>query len=215
MNLLKNSLKPTKPFYQILLAKTSSQNIKAMSKWQADLNLEINENWNQHFKRLYLTTDDTKLLSLQYKLLHRIIYTNSRLFKCQLTETELCTFCSEQKESLLHLFYDCSFVKTFILQLREEIALKCNINFVLAPDIWILNKFIGTPIETDCLSICAVLAKYFIYCCKVKDCLPNIMSFKQKLKSYKSVELYSKFMYSEKKAEKITVRWSVLGPLLE
>ena len=215
VNLLKNSLKPTKPFYQILLAKTSSQNIKAMSKWQADLNLEINENWNQHFKRLYLTTDDTKLLSLQYKLLHRIIYTNSRLFKCQLTETELCTFCSEQKESLLHLFYDCSFVKTFILQLREEIALKCNINFILAPDIWILNKFIGTPIETDCLSICAVLAKYFIYCCKVKDCLPNIMLFKQKLKSYKSVELYSKFMYSEKKAEKITVRWSVLGPLLE
>ena len=93
-------------------------------------------------------------------------------------------------------------MKTVILQLREELALKCNFNFVLAPDIWILNKFIGTPIETDCLSICAVLAKYFIYCCKVKDCLPNIMSFKQKLKSYKPVELYSKFMYSEKKAEK-------------
>ena len=75
-----------------------------------------------------------------------------------------------------------------------SLAMPC-INFVLAPDIWILNKFIGTPIETDCLSICAVLAKYFIYCCKVKDRLPNIMSFKQKLKSYKSVELYSKFMY--------------------
>ena len=85
--------------------------------------------------------------------------------------------------------------------------------FQRGPDIWILNKFIGTLI--DCLSICAVLAKYFIYCCKVKDCLPNIMSFKQKLKRYKSVELYSKFIYAEKKAEKITVRWSVLGPLLE
>ena len=59
-----------------------------------------------------------------------------------------------------------------------------------------------------------MLTKYLIYCCKVKDCLPNIMPFKQKLKSYKSVELYSKFMYAEKKTEKITVRWPVLRPLL-
>ena len=70
--------------------------------------------------------------------------------------------------------------------------------FQRGPDIWILNKFIGTLIETDCLSICAVLAKYFIYCCKVKDCLPHIMSFKQKLKRNKSVELYSKFMQRKK-----------------
>ena len=85
----------------------------------------------------------------------------------------------------------------------------------MAPDTWILNSFIGTPIEMDCLSICAILAKYYIYCCKIKSCLPSIMSLKQKIKSYSNIELYSKFMYTEKKAEKITVRWSVLGHLLE
>ena len=52
--------------------------IKAAAKWQADLNLEENENWNQHFVSLYRTTKDTKLLNFQYKLFHRIIYTNSR-----------------------------------------------------------------------------------------------------------------------------------------
>ena len=52
VNLLKTCLKPTKPFYQVLLEKVSTQNIKAALKWQADLNLEVNENWNQHFTML-------------------------------------------------------------------------------------------------------------------------------------------------------------------
>ena len=63
------------------------------------------------------------------------MYKNSGLFKYHLLEAEICTFCNEQNEDLLHLFYGCSFVKTFILHLREEITLNCNINFVLAPDI--------------------------------------------------------------------------------
>ena len=130
-------------------------------------------------------------------------------------ETELCTFCNEQKETLKHLFFDCCHEGTFLLQLREEIFVKCHINFAMVPDTWILNSFIRTPIEMDCLSICAILANYYIYCCKIKKCLPSIMSFKQKIKSYSSIELYSKFMYTEKKAEKITVRWSVLRHLLE
>ena len=71
-----------------------------------------------------------------------------------------------------------------------------------------LNQFTGTPTENDCQSMCAILAKHFIYCCKMKNCLPG--SFKQKLKSYCSVELYAKSMYSEKKTCKSTARWSLM-----
>ena len=141
-----------------------------------------------------------------FKLFHRIIYTNSRLCKSGIIETELCTFCNEQRETLLHLFYDCSHVRTFLLQLQEILRTKHNINFILAPDKWMLNQFTGTPTENDCQSMCAILAKHFIYCCKMKNCLPDIRSFKQKLKSYYSVELYAKSMYSEKKACKTTAR---------
>jgi hypothetical protein len=38
---------------------------------------------------------DTKLQDFQYKLVHRILITNSFLYKCGLKETELCTFCTE------------------------------------------------------------------------------------------------------------------------
>jgi hypothetical protein len=49
-------------------------------------------------------TKDTKLQNFQFKLLHIILPVNSFLYKCGLKETELCTFCMETKENLLHLF---------------------------------------------------------------------------------------------------------------
>ena len=113
VSLLNNSLKTTKPFYQLLLKKVATINTKAYSKWHVDLNLEDTENWSQHLSKLYSISDDSELLNFYFKLFHRIIYTNSKLFKCRIIETELCTFCNEQRETLLHLFYDCSHVKTF------------------------------------------------------------------------------------------------------
>ena len=124
-------------------------------------------------------------------------------------------FCNEQRDTLLHLFYECSHVRTLLLQLRDFLNSKCNISFNLEPEKWFLNRFSGTHTENDCLSIYAIIAKYYIYCCKVKGNIPDINVFKQKLKSYRSVELYSKFMYSEKKAEKIRIKWLVMRPLFE
>ena len=57
---------------------------------------------------LFLLQKDTKLQDFQYKLIHRILITNSFLYKCGLKETELCTFCTETKESLVHIFGECN-----------------------------------------------------------------------------------------------------------
>jgi len=54
-----------------------------------------------------MITKDTKLQNVQFKLLHRILPVNSFLYKCGLQETELCTFCTETKENMLHLFWNC------------------------------------------------------------------------------------------------------------
>ena len=106
-------------------------------------------------------------------------------------------------------------VVTFLPLLQDFLNSKCNISFNLEPEKWFLNRISGIPTENDSLSICAIIAKYYIYCCKVKGNIPDINVFKQKLKSYCSVELYSKFMYSEKKEEKIRRRWLVMRPLFE
>ena len=175
VKLLKNSIKTTKPFYLLLLKNVACKNIKAISKWQRELNLDLDDNWVIHFTKLYHAADDTNLLNFYYNLFHRIIYTNSRLFKCCLSETELCTFCNEQRETLLHLLYECSHIRTFLLLLRDFLNSKCNISFNLEPDKLILNRFSSTPTENNCLSICAIIAKCYIYCCKVKGNIPDII----------------------------------------
>jgi hypothetical protein len=51
-------------------------------------------------------TLDNTLKMFQYKLLHRTIPTNTFLYKCRLVETELCAFCGETREIIMHLFCD-------------------------------------------------------------------------------------------------------------
>ena len=40
----------------------------------------------------FCITKDTKLQNFQFKIWHRILPVNSFLYKCGLTETELCIF---------------------------------------------------------------------------------------------------------------------------
>jgi hypothetical protein len=41
-------------------------------------------------------------------------------------ETELCAFCGETRETILHLFCDCSIVKNTWLKLYERLQIKCG-----------------------------------------------------------------------------------------
>jgi hypothetical protein len=71
-------------------------------------------NWEFVYTLSNDCTLDNTLKMFQYKLLHRTIPTNTFLYKCRLVETELCAFCEETRETILHLFCDCN---TFILRI--------------------------------------------------------------------------------------------------
>ena len=54
---------------------------------------------------------DTYTRDFQYKILNRILFTNSKLFKLKLVESPLCSFCDKNEETLEHLF--CEHSKAF------------------------------------------------------------------------------------------------------
>ena len=41
------------------------------------------------------------------------IYTNVKLYKWKILSTELCSFCYMSPETILHLFYECVYVKKY------------------------------------------------------------------------------------------------------
>ena len=56
---------------------------------------------------------ENKLRCIQYKVVHNILPTNSRLYKMKLRTSLSCDRCSHPHENLLHLLYECPSTQFF------------------------------------------------------------------------------------------------------
>ena len=68
--------------------------------------------WETVYPLPFKITLGTKLRGFQYKILHRVCYTNV-MFKFGLAETPLCSFCNEELETLEQFLFHCQKVNTF------------------------------------------------------------------------------------------------------
>ena len=86
-------------------------------KWRQDLGQEfpygIIEFGKLHLD-IFRITNIPKYRSFQYRLLQRGLVTNVHLFKWQMRQDELCTFCRTEVESMVHLFFECKVVKSLL-----------------------------------------------------------------------------------------------------
>ena len=81
---------------------------KAKEKWATDLNATLpQDTFSCYFQNIHKCTISTKLRDFQYRLLNQAVITNTHLFKWKIIQTDLCTFCEEQPESILHLLVKC------------------------------------------------------------------------------------------------------------
>ena len=62
---------------------------------------------------------DPKLHELQYKILHNYLNTNQQLKRYKIKSSDSCDLCNVACESILHLFWECSYSKTIWLQFHE------------------------------------------------------------------------------------------------
>jgi hypothetical protein len=99
---------------------------KEIPTGQVALQNMINENtnvqnvdWPNAYFMINKTTIYTKLREFQYKLLHNILPVNHILYKWKLIDSERCSYCFINAETLDHLFCFCPKVVTFYLLLKE------------------------------------------------------------------------------------------------
>ena len=88
-----------------------------MQKWELELNnADISEDvlYNS-FRKLYATSTSTKIRSFQFRLLHRIMGNNKKLFKWGIKNNDKCDLCGKQEETYVHLFCECEKIKPFWL----------------------------------------------------------------------------------------------------
>ena len=165
-------------------------------------------NWTQIYSKPFKTTSDTKLRWFQCRLLHRIITTNMFLLKINKAENNLCTVCKGTPETILHLFWECISVQTFCNAFVELINNNCPhiYNLSLDAELIIFGEN-NIPVTDGIFDLFILLAKFFIYKCKVTDTLPNIKYFKYVLKSRYEIERsihYGKSLHS-----KFETKWAM------
>ena len=83
-----------------------------------------------YFALLYNCTRETRLRTLQWKILHNIYPTNILLYKMGKTNSSDCNYCGV-RDFIEHFFCDCIIVRRLWLVLEEKIELILGHHFVL------------------------------------------------------------------------------------
>lgn len=146
INIFFKSNKGSKDMYNILNQGAIPVVIAAERKWEGILNNVVGD-WKKIHNCVTKISKNTKLCWFQYRIIHRILGTNTLLLKMNRVQCNLCTFCKEEPESIEHLLWGCHIVA----------------------DIWHhLNALIfeTTHIDESCLFH---YKKYYIYRSKMQD----------------------------------------------
>ena len=175
LNIIMKSKKGACEIYKSFIF--NSNECKGRDKWIKSLNI-TNEDWYNAFFKLKFTTKDTKLRWLQFRILHNILTTNRSVSKYKEEQTELCSFCQKDSETIQHLFYGCEIVRSFWDQLTSLLNRRCNHSKDFkVNEVFVLfgqSEFIYSDYVCDLIIL---LAKLFIYRCKVQNKSINIRAF--------------------------------------
>ena len=172
--------KPSKVVYEKLVAIKQKTPFRSQEKWLADCELESHEtiDWKSVYLLPFKCTKITKLITFQFKLLHRRLATNSFLKKIGVKESDLCTFCKTERESLIHLFWSCALTSIFWKDFKQWITTNnenVTSNFSPAAVLGLKPFFISKKTHRLCL-----IARYYIWVCRTQEKalrLENFLTF--------------------------------------
>ena len=99
-------------------------------------------NWTDVCLNIYKTSIDCFSRVFQYKIIHDILPVNYRLYKWKVKDSDRCSYCFLQKETVEHLFVECTVEITFYKNVQNWAK---SINIIL-PELNSYNVLFGiTP----------------------------------------------------------------------
>ena len=117
----------------------------------------IEEVWKKRyayafFQRFWLIsfqcTKETRLIVLQWKILHDIYPTGTLLKKMKLKENDLCKFC-DMRDTPLHFFFECKSVSGLWHEVKKIITCKTGITLSLDSKEVLLGVLPKPEVKTD------------------------------------------------------------------
>lgn len=108
-------LMSSKEIYKVFVSRKKKQ-LTCKDKWikvypEAEI-VKSDYHWEKWWKLPYQLTHEVQLQNFVYRIMHRIIPCKVYLKQIKVCQSDLCTACNE-KEDILHFFYECSKVEEF------------------------------------------------------------------------------------------------------
>ena len=189
-----------KQLYSILIS-TKAKTPNSFKKLIADFKLS---NPQKIFSIPYRTASETYVWSFQYRMLNFILFTNDKLFKIGLSDSDKCSFCGTYSENLYHLFFNCSTVRAFWNRLTVWWSDLGGENLSLT----LKDIIIGLLHRTDVLNYLIILGKITIWESRKNKISPNVRLFLLKVEVKQEVEKI--IAIKNRKLRDFYKRWELL-----
>ena len=163
-------------------------------KWENQFGPIQSYKWKQIYQLPFKCTMSTNTRWFQYRLVHRILATNTFLQKIGIVNCNICSFCKTDPETLSHLFYSCRIVSNFWRRISQWIIDKCHHidSLSLTEDEIILGEVNKRKADLT-LNFIILSAKQYIYKCRTSQQTPQTQNFKMWLKETYNTEKYIAF----------------------
>ena len=166
-----------------IIMKDSSNHIldNAADRWNDKTDLEllsfsIGKSFNFHHQKY----KDTYLKYIQFRTLHHRFYTNDLLLKMGIKNSNLCSFCLQQFDSISHMLLFCNTSINLWERVQMWIRELGMVNYNLSTDKIIL----GDLENTTCINTIILLTKNTIYNAMKKEQIPTIFSIENDVRNF-------------------------------
>ena len=171
----------SKFLYKKMLIRNADFPQKAKEKWATDLSTTLpQDTFSCYFQNIHKCTISTELRDFQYRLLNQAVITNTHLFNWKIIQADLCTFCEEQSESILHLLVKCKHSQLIWNKLFVKLHTLTGIYIQFTEK----EKLLGiTNFQYQNLFIrIFIITKQYLYACRCLKTTPSIEMLISKIK---------------------------------
>ena len=131
---------------------------------------------SKSFQYHHLHYKDTYLKYIQFRTLHHRFYTNEKLFKMGIKNSDQCSFCNSSVDSVEHILIQCQVSRDLWSSVRDWIIELGMLNYNLSD-----SKIILGDLENAlCFNTIILLTKKIIYNAMKEEQRPHIAQVKRR-----------------------------------
>lgn len=127
-------------FVNVFKDNTNFSSLHLKIAWEEDLGIQVSETvWDKCLSSIYSCSINSRHQLIQYKVLHRLHYSKTKLSKFYSSVSPICDKCKAAEGTLAHLFWFCAQIQSFWIEIFHFFAKVYNCALLPDPFIAILG----------------------------------------------------------------------------